>query len=348
MRPHVPQPAMKTYTLVNDTTLDRHIGCDAVIQAIRDAARLRGYREVATQAVSAEIGSADYERLLDKSSLVVINGEGTLHDDSRGCKNIAHFAAVACRAGKRVALINSSYSDNSIVTSELFSGCEFLAFRESTSARAFQAHCPQAAPQVVGDLSLLAFSRAVRPGVPSGIVVTDSVLPEATHELLDIGMRLNARYACVKDYNYGTFSRRNRPVRMAMRLFGRHLKQLRPRPKLLLDTMRHRRSGFTNDVQNAAAVITGRFHVVMYCLRNELPFFYVASNTDKIDAVLRDVGLDIPRRKIERWADLSTRGRDAEELATAATYSTDELKSLRAYLERHAAASADLFDAVFC
>ena len=337
---------MKNYTLVNDTTPDLHLGSDAVMRTIREAAQRHGYTEAARHLVSTEITGRDYERLLSRSELVVINGEGTMHSDSRGCKNIAHFAAVARSQGKRVALINSCYDGNSQVTADLLAACDLLSFRESHAQRAFLSQRPQAQTRVVGDLSLQSFPRIERAPAAAGIAVTDSVLEDATLALMEIGQHFGAGYACVKDFRF--WSSKNVPLRTAWRVFARGAAQLHPRPSLLLDVLRHQsRASFHDTVRQAGVLITGRFHAVMYCLRNRVPFLYLASNTAKIDHVLADAGLDIGRRKIASLADVLRLGTRAEDVIGAAAYTPAEAQSLGDYLQEQEQAAAALWRDVF-
>ncbi|MCM5679450.1 polysaccharide pyruvyl transferase family protein [Schlegelella sp. S2-27] len=337
---------MKRYTLVNDTTPDLHIGSDAVVRTIRQAAKVHGYTEAAAHRVSTEITGKDYHRLLSGSELIVINGEGTLHGDSRGCKNIAHFAAVAKSEGKRVALINSCYSDNSQITADLLMRCDLLAFRESHAASSFCAQQPDAQPLVVGDLSLQSFPRAARSSSGARIAVTDSVLDDATRALLQIGQHFGADYACVKDFKL--LSSKNVPLRSAWQVFAQGARRLRPHPSLLLNVLRHQsRATFHASAQRAALLITGRFHAVMYCLCNQMPFLYIASNTAKIDHVLRDAGLDIARRKISGLDDVRRLGAQPAELVRAAAFTPAEEQGLRLYLQQQQAAADALLRTVF-
>lgn len=337
---------MKSYCIVNDTTPDLHVGSDAVMRTIREAARLHGYTEVASHPVSTEITGRDYERLLARADLVLINGEGTMHGDSRGCKNLAHFAAVAKEWGKRVVLLNSCYDANSQVTANLLARCDLLCFRESQAQRTFARQCPQVSTRVVGDLSLQSFPRIERPASATDIVITDSVLEDATAALVEIGQHFNARYACVKEFRFG--SRKNLPLRAAARAFARSVVRLQPRPGLLLDLVRHQsRATFHDTVRRAGVVITGRFHAVMYCLHNRVPFLYRASNTGKIDYVLADAGLDIARRKVTGLPDVLRLGLRAQDVVQAAAYSPEESERLDDYLRQQQDAVAALWRDVF-
>ena len=37
--------------------------------------------------------------------------------------------------------------------------------------------------------------------------------------------------------------------------------------------------------------MTGRYHTVCMCLKFQIPFLYITSNTNKIEMLLKDIGL---------------------------------------------------------
>lgn len=340
---------MSTFTLINDTTPDRHIGCDAVMQTIRRAAAARGYLEVATHAAGSNITGADYPRLLSQSELILINGEGTLHDDSRGCKNIAHFAAVAKAAGKRVALINASYTDNSPTTTALLAGCDILAFRNQTSADQFTAQQPSAHTVVLADLSLQSFPPpATEPASRrSGrILVTDSVLPTATRHLFELALRLGCSYARVQESPKMT--RANRPRNVLLSLCRQHpalaLQAARFGSEVLRSAARHT---FFKQAQQASLIITGRFHVVMFAVQQGIPFLFLPSNTAKIDHSLADIGIDSARRKLIDLSTVCTTPPTTTTLRDLARFTPEEMLARKDFLAQQASSVQQLMDMVF-
>lgn len=328
------------YTLINDSTSYRHIGCDAVVATIRRAAALRGYVEVA-RSPAGRFFSDKYEPLLRDSELMVINGEGTLHDDVPACQGIAYFAAIAKERGKRVALVNCSYSGNSAVTTRLLSGCDVLAFRDRQSARAF---APDSEHFVTGDLSLHSFAALERR--PTGrICFTDSVTPAATQSLAELGCRLGAHYAPVKDSTFYPFSD---TVRFGAAHLRRYPAQLAKAAGSLWSAARQcDRRGFEREMQSASLLVTGRFHAVVFCLRNSIPFYFAPSNTGKIEWLLEDAGLDPRSRTLNKLESQLAGGRTPAQIVRDAAFSPAEGEAIAAYLQRQAISVAAVMDRVF-
>lgn len=333
---------MKRYALVNDTAPYRHIGCDAVMQTLRTAARERGYEEIATHPVGAPLTAERSEALLRDAELVVVNGEGTLHDDVPRCRELAQFTALACARGRRVAVVNASYVGNSPATTALFARADIVAFRDGPSARHF---ADARHTTVVGDLSLQSFPSLARPARPERIVFTDSVVPPQNRRIAQAALRLGAEYAPVKDY---LTPLKNRTLRHALAgWLGSGPAGPGAWRTVATALTRTRRLRFARHLQDAGLVLTGRYHAVAFCLHNRIPFFYVASNTAKIEWLLSDAGIDAPAREFAALDALLAAGAAPAEVIGHARFSEAERAAIAGFLAAQRSKAEALMDRVF-
>lgn len=334
----------RTYTLINDTSADAHIGCNAVTKSIRQGAQMRGYSEAATHKAGEIITGHDYDRLLSGSHLIVINGEGSMHDDSKACRNIAHFVSVAKEHGKRVALINTSYSDNSRTTGDLICKADLIGFRDSNSMREFLLHHNANQITVAGDLSLQSFEKQELQSKKSSILVTDSVTPSKTADLIAFALSRKARFAPAQDRSAAASS--NNPLRILRKKHLFSVRGLIRNTRGWIDVAANTSHKHLLQIgQKANLIITGRYHVVAYAISFQIPFLYTPSNTGKIDWFLSDIGIDINKRKIRSLQDLMSMSDN--DLLTQAIYDDDELDSIKQFLMHQKIACRDMLDAVF-
>jgi hypothetical protein len=332
----------KRYAMVNDTLPYRHIGCDAVMRTLRDAARQRGYTEVASHPVGTLMDAKAHAALIEHADLIVVNGEGTLHDDVPACQNLAHFVALAHHHGRRVAVLNASYVNNSPITTELLSRADIVAFRDRRSAHNFG---DARHGTVVGDLSMLSFERVARPALAQRIYFTDSVVRAANRRIVESALRLGGHYAPVKDY---WSPLKNRTLRFAIGGCLQRGVRLRAALEAIASGLVHtRRARFSQCMARAALVITGRYHVVAFCLLNRIPFYFVSSNTSKIEWLLEDIGIEPPSREIARLEDWLGDSAAPARVIEQSQFTVAESNAIERYLERQADDAAHLMDRVF-
>ena len=99
---------------------DYHCGSAAAFRAIYDEARSHG------RIVDGE--ADDYD-------LLVVNGEGSMHHDSRSCRSKMKQIRRALVDGRQVALVNSVWQDNPTEYAEVLKQCCSVVVREVCSAR---------------------------------------------------------------------------------------------------------------------------------------------------------------------------------------------------------------------
>ena len=102
----------RTYFLVNDTRYDNHHGCLTVVRNLHVAMSSRGWTCTGSLPVSSAAKGLEAKKgELDAADLVIVNGEGSLHHDSRNAGRIFDICQ-ALQSSHELALINSVWQNN--------------------------------------------------------------------------------------------------------------------------------------------------------------------------------------------------------------------------------------------
>lgn len=120
--------------LLNDTRSERHLGCDLVIANILAECRRVGIDVVATAPNSASDDERQVASRIGQIDLLLVNGEGTMHDDRPKALQLARAARIAHEQGVRTVLFNTTWQNN-LRLMEFLNGFDRVFCRESYSAR---------------------------------------------------------------------------------------------------------------------------------------------------------------------------------------------------------------------
>lgn len=310
--------------LLNDTVYDRHHGCTLVGRTIDSLAVRNGIEIVGRSPVHHDWRSIPpLLRAMESADLILINAEGTIHHDRPAGQILLEAGAWAKERNIPSALINMTWEKNSAQSAALLPAFSLVSVRESASYRELVAlgHSPFKAP----DLAL--YSAIADPQSRSGIAVTDSVRPGVSAELESLRRQLGGHHISIL---YG---------RKGAREWARAVRKFSPSAsfspsqifRVSSAAMGERRSQttsadeFVNSVSRCRLLITGRFHAAIIALATQTPVLAVASNTHKIEATLRDAGLEAFRTS--KPEDIN-----AEVIERSTTWSETEMDNLKAYL----------------
>lgn len=297
---------MLTAILFNDTSHNKHHGCQIVVRQIYALAQEAGIRIVKACPMRHDWRRDEaLKREIAKVDLCLINGEGTLHDDAKAARVLVELAPFCRERNVPCYLINSVWQRNSM---------ELVDAARSFSGIYLRDHLSQAelarfgvTGEVVPDLTLSAAAPVAQRR--DGLLVNGSFYEERTQEAWrlyrDAGGVLH--YLSIQSMPQiqwgkgfaGYFWRSLRSYFKALRArykalrmedFGREL------PARQIKTMRWRYSLstsalFLQRLASSRGVITGRFHCVTLCLLSGTPFFAISSNTHKIEGLLTQCGL---------------------------------------------------------
>nr|WP_301332620.1 polysaccharide pyruvyl transferase family protein [Parerythrobacter lacustris] len=282
-------------------------------------------------------GNAALAAAIDAADCVIVNGEGTIHHDRPAGQALLSAGPHARERGKRAYLLNATWQANSGESLRMLEAFDIVTVRESASDAELVAH--GFSPRRIPDLAL--YHRAAESTARSGIAYGDSVQGPKALALYRQMWALGAEPLPIVQLSRA-------PMEML-----RWLKRYDPsvlallRPAHARDALRASwqdyhaqvadRDAFTARVAERELIVTGRFHMMIFALGASTPLLAVGSNTHKIEATLRDAGLE-PWRVVAEPSAI-----DAELLETARVWHGQELSNLTEFVRQGRAEMERLF-----
>ena len=269
--------------VLNDTSTRYHHGCSRVMRLL-----LRGLDEAGIEVMAQSPARAEWAKDRDflaamrGAQVVVINGEGTLHDGAPLGARLLSVLDHPDAAGKPVALVNALWQDNPPEWDSWLRRLAVASARDSGSAEVFR--------RVRGngrwgpDLSLSAPAE-IAAVARQGLVVGDSVRFEARRALARAAQRLEACYVPTK-----TLQGRVWDIRSARKLLWRGYSAVWTGRVPDFEMPRDEGS-YLARLARAEGHVTGRFHAVCLSMLTGTPVLALGSRTSKIERLLRDAGL---------------------------------------------------------
>jgi len=262
---------MKKAIILNDTRRQRaHIGCNEVMKNLTILCRKHQIDIIASIKSTRVLENRLFQKKLDFADLLIINGEGTFHDNKKPALNFLKAAQIAKQRNKTVWLVNTVWQNNEEFIKYL-DVLDKISVRESISFEQIKGSYPAA--KIIPDLSLYRVdNKAANPLRAKDWIFTDSVDMETTSLLRKTAKRYSSSF-------YKMSSKHK--LRNA-------LKSPRTAPAYLQSKLTRKLN--ISDILNARRVVTGRFHAMLLCAKYGIPFIVIESNTHKVQGVLKDIG----------------------------------------------------------
>jgi hypothetical protein len=322
--------------LIGTTFQIGHHGCtlvDRQLDALAEAAGITIAAKLPLWSDWSQLAPSDFD-------LVIVNGEGGLHHNSKAAKQIGQVPRWAHTRNKPAFLINTVYEANSADIAADIADYDAVFVRDDFSRGALAEAGVDSA--TVPDLTL-SWAPSEKGGHGRSIVVTDSTLRDTNESLHAFATALGARYLPL-------MGRPPCPYFKGMADGGRWQRYVVKRMASLVappGLWRGRWRGLIPDFQdfidwlrqNAGLVISGRFHGVCLAIDLEIPVLAVPSNTWKIEGVLKIAGLE--NRLITDLGVL--RHRLETEGIEPFGYSSMEIERMRSLRRKFATDSLDMF-----
>lgn len=284
--------------VINDTRIDRHHGCNAVMSTIDLLLRRNGLGPVQYWPAHLDLACVpEFHEALGAARLVVINGEGTIHHDRPAGRRILEVGKLARSADVPAALINTGWEANGSEFIELLQHFDLVSARESCSASRMREG--GASVHIVPDLSFWYVRKhisSISPQTRSGIGFTDNVdrLKALTLEQIRRfcgGETISICYADPGVAGWMRFIRdgvslwedSRRPLQLSSLLRLRH--------RLWQHSCKDTHS-FSERISELELLVSGRFHACTFALATGTPIIAHSSNTGKIEALFSDIGLE--------------------------------------------------------
>lgn len=336
--PRIVEPMTKDCVIIlGDTRELHHFGCEAVLRQLSDMVDL--------SAVGPPIclhghDWRRYGRICLESPIVLINGEGSLHDDKPAVSDIVMLAERRRADGKTTMLVNASWMRNSTDFASRLESFQFVSLRDSTSRREAGGDATFDAPDLAVREALIHHRRS--PIVErSGMLIGDSTKSADAKRLRRFAHGRGLRFLPIL---YTPATPLDTPKSRKIHRYSQWCKAVPALAAWLPERYGSHARGakdlgsYLDAILASEGVVTGRFHTVCFCIGLRVPFVAFGSNTRKIEALVADAGLDPKRRclEIDRLDDVQS----------VPLFSEEELVALTGYMQQAEARYARLFDAV--
>lgn len=282
---------MKRALLLNDTALAGNHGGQLVVNQLIQIAESHNIKIVQRRPINVKL-----EKLTtDGIDFVIVNGEGSLHHSSKAARAIAGVPAWAEKRGVSAFLINSIYQENDASILEGVRKFKQIYVRDAQSFEELKGLGEK--PKAVVDLSLTWQPHRILAEGRSTTVVTDSTLRDTNAELFAFSQSLpdsyfipfKSRPLSLSDSTWENFLNWSR---FRMHKIAAHL-QAKPLNRARYANLLPTFEDFIAFIcKKANIIVAGRYHAVCVALDLEIPFVAVPSNSFKVEALLKELGME--------------------------------------------------------
>ncbi|MCT7604557.1 polysaccharide pyruvyl transferase family protein, partial [Aliarcobacter butzleri] len=264
---------MKKAILINDTSFEGHHGCTYVVDAIFENLADRGFQIIYTVPVGVNwMNDLKVIELLPTVDLIIVNGEGTLHHSQSRGLDIVKITGFAKLHKIVCVLINSSYEKNNSEISDYVRDFDMIYVRDKQSLIELKEKNIES--EVVPDLSFYSSKPQIISKDNKLMGYSDSVFPNITVELFKKSQKEEAEFCPILSYDSPMIESRYIPYAV------------------------NSSEQYYKTISSYSYLITGRYHTVCLALQAKVPFYAIPSNSNKIEALLNDIGLNTDRIKL--------------------------------------------------
>ncbi len=269
---------LKKVIVLNDTRTSSHPGCHLVMEQIEKKCVEFGLQIIKIFKTNNHL-LANLKREISKTDVIIINGEGSMHDDQSTAELLCQAAELAYCHGKPTYLINTVWEKNSEISRmlKILSGV-FSRESFSNASLSKQGCISSVVPDLIFscDIEDLLSEKKKKIVPKSKIIVIDNVRQYASLQL--------AEFAQHNSYSF---------YRMSSRPSIRSFTSIYQWLKLfaiggIQSQLKVKRLNIFNNVE---IVVTGRFHGACLAIMAGRPFIAISSNTHKIEGLIRDANL---------------------------------------------------------
>lgn len=295
----------KKAVLLNYTGRIDHHGCQVVSSNLVSFIQSAGY---AVHKVDIGRDWQSSKKMIRGSSMVIINGEGTMHHSSPFALRLLKAARYCESLRVPVFLVNSVWQENSPRSIRMSKSLSKIFVRESHSLRSLKSSGLNG--EMVPDLSfatgIASFDNLSR----SNVMVSDSVDRSVTKILFSVHQSIpGSKFISLRPARDDVSSVADvEPLEVSPKIISRFrsfslrafVTTLLVRIASIFDTSfqlatrsleKLTFNDLINNLMEARIVVTGRFHLVCFCILTGTPFIATASNSHKIQGLLEDAKL---------------------------------------------------------
>lgn len=290
---------MKKIVLVaNDTRNENHHGCSRVMNAIDKNIMIREIDTV--NYISLRVfweKDENIKKNILNSDLVLINGEGTLHDDSLYVNSLCSLVNFCFHYNIPIFIVNATISNLSLENLNKIKKSNMIYVRDSSSCKYLADH--NIASKIVPDLTFWMYrSFDIFSNEKKVFGYTDSVVKQKTKTLENYAKVNELQFINIFNNNYVKMEVINcnilNFISLARKKYKKNIKNYFLNKKRknsgMYESFDH--VDFIQSLSKYEFIVTGRYHMVCFCLIMKIPFYAIPSNTYKIESLLNDIGLE--------------------------------------------------------
>lgn len=271
--------------ILNDTRRETgHLGCQMVMEAIFLLCEESNIEILySLYSIEERFDKQFFANLAKQADIVIVNGEGTLHDNAG--QGIFDRCLIAKEMGLRIFLVNAVWQNNDR-TKEYLELFERISVRESSSAIELQRDGfleVDTIPDLSFYKSLLEVNE--QKSKEKGLAYTDNVSIEKSVRLLSKSYQENSRFYYMSKFHFARIRQQftSEAVNHGELSGGKRVEDYLDNNCRLIEDF---------SFQQYSGLVTGRFHATCFAIARSQPLLAVASNTHKIEAMLGDCELN--------------------------------------------------------
>lgn len=336
---------MKKVVVINDTRLEMHHGCSRVMNNLDYLIQKNNGMVIGSWPVGKDWRlSEEIKKTIINSDLVIVNGEGSIHHDSKTGTKLLFVAGFCKQYDIPCYLINCLFQDISPKFGNLLKNFKMVSVRDSFSLREVETYGISAS--FIPDLTF--YTPSIRNSSRKSTVgYTCSMSPEKT---VMIYKQFNKReydsiylpmiyQTNIWDDNNEVESKLEKLKRMGFNTFlTKFIERVKIMPtfrKIPKHSEFKCHNEYYDIISNLDSLITGRFHAACFAINSFTPFSVYKSNSHKVEALIHDVGLD------------SARIVEGDNITKPSPFSKDEMLNIECFLDKSRKDTDELFFNIF-
>ena len=275
--------------LINDTSLNQHHGCKLLSQTLKKILKSKKLY-ISNQSYNNEKYHSIVNKLLKADfNLIIINGEGTLHDKNNYSDVIFKIIEFADKNIKvPIIIINSVIQNLPRKNLKILKKCRKIFVRESNSFNYLNKN--KIKSKLVPDILMFMDIKKLK-NFSKKILVMDSTVINQRDKLFELSNIYNYDFIPImKRHDFKFFFNFLNFLRYYSGYFKNLISIFFKKKRInYFDFYENDTEKFIRKFASYNFIITGRFHAVILCLLLEIPFFTFPSNTYKIEGLLKDI-----------------------------------------------------------
>ena len=286
---------MKKAILINDTSSERHHGCNTVINQIDYFFDKFNIKIIYYHDTNSSFSNfKKYQKKFNPDfDILLINGEGSIHNSNIKSKNIIEIGIWTKNVlKKKVVLFNSVFQNMSNELIKKISYFDLIYIRDSLSHSFLNKN--NIVSIYVPDI-VLSFKKKIKTfSNHDHIIFTDSVFRDQTHELLKLSKEIdNSLFLPLSTSPSKKYFKTY--FRFFLRYYVLKIPFIFNKYKNFDYEVQKKYVNFDNFLKNITSSkinICGRYHAIIFSIIYKIPFIAIKSNTHKVESLLMEIGLE--------------------------------------------------------